>query len=128
MRKFKVTFRVGGIADKISTIFVNEEHIRNQNFTNIISIQEMEHPVCQRCGEMALVSFSLMFEEDEMEWEHNGRKYVGHNLRDMATGSYRYTAMQTFCAECGQIQGEFPTNIHGVIVTKDSPRYPYKKK
>lgn len=61
---------------------------------------------------------------DLCHMRHLHREHDGYVLRDMVVGEDDYLEFK-FCAECGQIQGEWPKKIHGRIVTKQTEGYPY---
>ena len=89
-------------------------------------VSMIELPTCQRCGAVAIVEVSGKT-SDLCYMKHLHRSHDGYVLRDMGVGADDYLEFD-FCVVCGQIQGEFPKEIHGRIVTTETEGYPYVKK
>ena len=82
-----------------------------------------ELPTCQRCGAVSIVEVCGKT-SDGCHMKHLHREYDGYVLRDMGVGEGDYLEFD-FCTSCGQIQGEFPRQIHGAIITSETKGYPY---
>lgn len=92
-----------------------------ENTGHLFERIEVVLPTCQKCGAVSIVKVNAKC-SDRCEMTHLHRSYDGYVLRDMGVGEGDYIEFD-FCANCGQIQDEFPKRIHGAIITRDTEDY-----
>lgn len=104
----------------ISTLERNTD-LNRTGFKYEVYTEELS--TCQRCGAVAIIEVCGKT-SDACTMSHLHREYDGYVLRDMGVGEGDYLEFD-FCAQCGQIQGNFPKQIHGALVTRETKGYPY---
>jgi hypothetical protein len=63
---------------------------------------------CVRCAEDRVISISGKC-DDRFSARYKGQSYQGYSLRGIGIGGGDYINIE-YCLNCGQMQGEFPTN------------------